>query len=99
MPSFGYASGEGWGGAANHLLVLPAEQQRAGRLLLPKQLHANLQREMSIRLLISEEGAPLIHPKVVEVILSQSFLTFCPPTRNVAEFSAPSSERFIDLPR
>lgn len=38
---------------------------------------------MSIRLLISEEGGeggggPLIHPKVVEVWLSQSFLTFCP---------------------
>lgn len=42
-------------------------------LPLPKQLHANLQCEMSIRLLISVEGSPLIHPKAVEVILSQSF--------------------------
>lgn len=45
----------------------------------PKQLHANLQCEMSIRLLISEEGSPLIRPKVVEVILSQTFSDLSSP--------------------
>lgn len=52
-----------------------------GSLPPPKQLHANLQCEMSIRLLISVEGSPLIHPKAVEVILSQSFWPFVPQHR------------------
>ena len=41
------------GSLPNHLLLLAARPQSAGSLLLPKQLHTNLQREMSIRLLIS----------------------------------------------
>lgn len=53
--------------------IAPLLPQPRGSLPLPKQLHANLQCEMSIRLLISVEGSPLIHPKAVEVILSQSF--------------------------
>lgn len=53
-----------------HLLILTARLQSQGSLLLPTQLHANLQCEMSIRILISQEESRLLHPKVVEVILS-----------------------------
>lgn len=56
---------------------LPVWLQSGGSLLLPKQLHTNLQCEMRIRRLISQEESVLLHPKVVEVVLSLSDLE-CP---------------------
>lgn len=93
------------------LLILTVRLQSAGSLLLPKQLHANLQCEMSIRLLISQEESPLLHPKVEEVILSStvsdllpSFLMLHPDrstTRNLSHqdgrrAAPPSSHRSLD---
>ena len=61
-------------------IVPPSSQRgcrRAGSLLLPKQLHANLQCEMSIRLfnLIGRES-PTSPQSSWSYIISQSFLTF-----------------------
>lgn len=78
------------------LLILAARLQSAGSLLLPKQLHANLQCEMSIRLLISQEESPLLHPKVEEVILSSTVSDLLPsflvlhPDRSTTQKPLPS---------
>ena len=57
----------------NHLLIPTVRLQSAGSLLLPKQLHANRQCEMSVGLLISLEETPIPHHKVEEVISCRVF--------------------------
>lgn len=80
-------------------IVPPSSQRgcrRAGSLLLPKQLHANLQCEMSIRLfnLIGRES-PTSPQSNWSYIISQSFLTFSlqPPCTLQPQRSAPHLSR------